>query len=123
MQQKSEALLSKVYRYGQWLIGAWVIAFIAVAFYLYHHSTPPSETELSGAPNTEAAQVQNILTENFHLKLGGTAAIVLPAEEDPQDLPAFLSHSLPEIQKIEPVHTAKAHQLHRTMPFSSSVIP
>lgn len=111
MQQKSEALLSKVYRYGQWLIGAWVIAFIAVAFYLYHHSTPPSETELSGAPNTEAAQVQNILTENFHLKLGGTAAIVLPAEEDPQDLPAFLSHSLPEIQKIEPVHTAKAHQL------------
>ncbi len=111
MQQKSKPLLSRVYRYGKWLIGAWIIAFIAVTFYLYYHSIPPSETELSGAPNTEAAQVQEILTQDFNLKLGGTAAIVLPARESVQGLASFLSDALPEIQKLEPVNTDKAHAL------------
>ena len=111
MQQKSKPLLSRVYRYGQWLIAVWVTAFIAIAFYLYRHQIPPSETELLGAPHTEAAQVQDILTQTFSLKLGGTAAIVLPAQEEVSDLPAYLTQALPEIQKVEPVNTTQPHQL------------
>lgn len=111
MQQTSKALLSRVYRYGQWLIAVWFIAFLSIAFYLYHHQQSSSETELLGAPNTEAAQVQTILTQDFALKLGGTAAIVLPAQEKANDLPAYLLKALPEIQKVEPVNTTKPHKL------------
>lgn len=88
----------------------WLFLFVAVALYLLLSPRPLNETELSGAPHTEAAQVQRILTRDFALKLGGTAAVVLPQSVSGEGLESHLKAALPEVQSVQKVQTDQAHQ-------------
>lgn len=111
MWQLLDPILSGIYTRGKLILVAWFTLILLTALGLYWHPPGTRETELSGAQNTEAAQVQKILTQHFNLKLGGTAAIVLPWNVSTEGLADFLTQELPEIQRVEPVNTDKAHQL------------
>ncbi len=88
----------------------WLIFFVAVALYLLLSPRQAHEMELSGATQTEAAQVQRILTEDFALKLGGTAAVVLPQSVSGAGLESHLKAAVPEIQAVQAVQTERPHQ-------------
>ncbi len=110
MGQKFNAPSLQIYRYRRLILTVWFLLLTVCGIYLWQRTTPLAEIELSGAQGTEADQVQRILTKDFHYKLGGSAALVMPVDTPHAALVRSLTERFPEIQRIDRVTTERVHQ-------------
>lgn len=108
MYSQSGALY--LYRWRKAILLLWVLLLCAVLAVISLGPQEQLETELQGADTTPAAQVVDILKQDFGLRLGSTAALVLPADVQAEGLVTQLTARFAEIKSIAAVSAAKPHQ-------------
>lgn len=87
----------------------WGLLLILALFFLLRHGEGQIETELTGARHTEAYRVSEILRQDFGQRLGSTAAVVLPADQDPSPLSQALKTKFTQIDHLTPIQGEQKH--------------
>lgn len=90
------------------LVWLCVLTFAGLNLKFNPHENP--EVELTGARDTEAYQVVKLMREEFGLRLGSTAAVVLPKQAPIEALIPALQKQFPQLLPIRSVSSSRPHQ-------------
>jgi RND superfamily putative drug exporter len=90
------------------LVWLCVLIFAGLNLKFNPHENP--EVELTGARDTEAFQVVKMMREEFGLRLGSTAAVVLPKQAQIEALIPALQKQFPQLLPIRSVSSSRPHQ-------------
>lgn len=88
----------------------WAILLLCALGVLFFHPGGPLETELTGAKGTEAYQVSEILKQDFGLRLGSTAAIMISDPEQAEDLSTAIRQNFHQIIQAKPISGERPHE-------------
>ena len=111
MSKAFERLSTYLIHKHQIVLWIWILLLVCSGLVLQLNPNQNLETQLVGATGTEAWQVRGILTHDFNKRLGSSAAMVLPANQETSDLRQFLMQEFKQIASIEAVQTDTRHQL------------
>ncbi|MBF2054137.1 MAG: MMPL family transporter [Candidatus Sericytochromatia bacterium] len=102
------ALIAFAHRHHRVLLLIWLLGLTLAVWQWQRSPGAPAETELSGASQTPAARVIEILKQDFGLRLGSSAAIVLPAGIPATELLQRLPERFDVVQQLTPVPAPEA---------------
>ena len=86
------------------VLSLWLILLVLAILNLVFSKNINTENALAGAENTEAAEVEKLILENFNQKLGLIAAIVIEKKINTDELEKDLLINFPQIQNSRPWH-------------------
>ncbi len=92
------------------VLSLWLILLVLAILNLVFSKNINTENALAGAENTEAAEVEKLILENFNQKLGLIAAIVIEKKINTDELEKDLLINFPQIQNIMEI---KGHSEHK----------
>lgn len=106
----AERLASFLFRRRRRLLFAWLGLLVAAAGLLAAHPGDRAETELSGAPGTEAHRVLTRLERDFGTKLGSSADVVTRGALDARAFERELGAAFPQIGAVTELKGNSAHR-------------
>ncbi len=87
----------------------WITVISVSLFSLLGADKENNEIELSGANNTDAAKLESILINDFKIKSGNSAAIVINKKVNTNLLVSELKNKFPQIDNISNVKSEESH--------------
>lgn len=100
-------LSNLIFKYNKILVGIWLCSVIFCLWVIINIKTPVLESELSGASNTEAHKVEQILRKNFSFNPESSQAFVIEGKDQDFSLKNKLIKSFPQILSIEEITSQK----------------
>src|SRR6476620_5880632 len=97
MNQLLHSLNKIIYSYKQAILILWVVLIISSIIILISGKAVNIENELAGVTNTEAYKVNQIVEQDFKIKIGTADALVIIGKVELEKLKADLQHSFPQI--------------------------
>lgn len=105
------AFLSQfLYQRRHLILALWLLLLSGALLNLGLNPYENPETELTGARETESAEVVRILRQEFGFRLGSTAAVVLERPEKAQALAEILQQQFPQLRQVQKINSSRAHR-------------
>ncbi|MGE3728026.1 MAG: MMPL family transporter [Candidatus Sericytochromatia bacterium] len=110
MQILLEHLSRFLYQKRVYILFVWLFALVLAGLNLKFNPHENPEVDLSGARDTEAYEVVKLMREEFGLRLGSTAAVVLPQQAPVEALIPALQKRFPQLLPIRNLDSNRSHQ-------------